>query len=126
MRGLGADRVIDYKAERFEDVAGDVDAMLDLIGGETQARSWPLIRKGSALASTMGEPPEDQAAARGVRAGAVNAVTETDQLYEIAELIDEGALKPRESDVLSLADAAAAHARLEAGQVLGKVVLRIV
>ena len=83
--------------------------------------------EGRPLASTMGQLPEDQAAARrGVRAVAVNAVTDTDQLDEIAELIDEGALKPAVSDVFSLADAAQAHARLEAGQVQGKVVLRIV
>lgn len=126
VRGLGADQVIDYKAERFEDAAGAVDAVLDLIGGETQARSWPLIRKGGALASTMGQPPEDEAAARGVRAVSVNAVTDTDQLDEIAELIDEGVIRPAVSDVFSLADAAEAHARLESGQVQGKIVLRIV
>jgi NADPH:quinone reductase-like Zn-dependent oxidoreductase len=126
VRGLGADQVIDYRAGRFEDVAGEVDAVLDLIGGETQTRSWPLIRKGGALASTMGQPPEEQAAAHGVRAIGVNAVTDTDQLDEIAELIDEGALRPAVSDVFSLADAAQAHARLEAGRVQGKVVLRIV
>jgi NADPH:quinone reductase-like Zn-dependent oxidoreductase len=74
----------------------------------------------------MGQPPEDQAAARGVRAVTVNAVTDTDQLDEIAELIDEGALKPAVSEVFSLENAAQAHARLEAGQVQGKVVLRIV
>ena len=125
VRGLGADRVIDYKAERFEDVAGPVDAVFDVIGGDTQARSWKLIRKAGALASTMGQPPEDQAAARGVRAIGVNAVTDTDQLDEIAELIDEGALRPAVSEVFSLADAAEAHAQLEAGRVQGKVVLRI-
>lgn len=126
VRGLGADQVIDYKTERFEDVAGPVDAVFDLIGGETQARSWPLIRKSGALASTMGQPPEDAAAARGVRAIGVNAVTDTDQLDEIAQLIDNGALRPAVSEVFSLEDAAEAHARLEAGQVQGKLVLQIV
>lgn len=125
VRGLGADDVIDYTRQRFEDVAGQVDAVLDLIGGETQARSWAVLRHGGALASTMGQPAEEQASARGARAIAVMAQTDTGLLDEIARLLDAGTLKSAVSDAFPLAQAATAQARLEAGEVQGKIVLEM-
>ncbi|NEQ25679.1 MAG: NADP-dependent oxidoreductase, partial [Microcoleus sp. SIO2G3] len=49
LRELGADKVIDYQATRFEEVVGDVDVILDLIGGETQERSWQVLKQGGIL-----------------------------------------------------------------------------
>ncbi|HEX4098354.1 MAG TPA: NADP-dependent oxidoreductase, partial [Caulobacteraceae bacterium] len=65
---LGADRVIDYKNERFEDVVHDADLVYDLIGGETETRSWQVLKRGGTLVSTVHEPDADRAAAAGVRA----------------------------------------------------------
>jgi NADPH:quinone reductase-like Zn-dependent oxidoreductase len=125
LRGLGADEVIDYTQERFEEVARDVDAVLDVIGGETQARSWKVLRKGGALASTMGPPSADDAAASGARPIAVMAQMDVGHLEELARLIDSGTLKPAVSEVFPLAQAAMAHTHLEAGQVEGKIVLSV-
>ena len=67
MRGLGADMVVDYKTEKFEDVAHGIDAVLDTIGGDTQARSWATLRDGGVLVTTVGAVNEpSEAAARGV------------------------------------------------------------
>src|SRR6516162_10390340 len=60
VRELGADEVVDYKKQKFEDVAHEVDVVLDLIGGETRKRSWPVLKKGGILVSTMLEPFGDQ------------------------------------------------------------------
>jgi len=60
-RDLGADQVLDYKKQRFEDVVRDVDMVFDLIAGETQDRSWRVLRKGGILVSTLAEPSPEKA-----------------------------------------------------------------
>src|SRR5580704_15234579 len=57
-RDLGADVVIDYKKQRFEDEASDLDMVFDLIDGETRERSWKLLKKGGILIS---DPSQDRA-----------------------------------------------------------------
>src|SRR5262249_60582554 len=68
VRGIGADDVIDYKKQRFEDVAREVDVVLDLIGGGTRKRSWPVLKKGGILVSTMMEPFQENTRTLGVHA----------------------------------------------------------
>ena len=54
LRKLGASEVIDYTRTRFEDVVHDADAVLDTIGGDTQKRSWGVLKPGGVLASIVG------------------------------------------------------------------------
>src|SRR3546814_8454111 len=68
VRSVGADQVIDYRSERFEDVAHDLDLVLDLVGGETQDRSFGTLKAGGVLVSTPAKPSQEKAAARRVRA----------------------------------------------------------
>ena len=56
VRELGADTVVDYQTQRFEDVAREVDAVLDLVGGETQACSFQVLRQGGKLISAVSQP----------------------------------------------------------------------
>jgi NADPH:quinone reductase-like Zn-dependent oxidoreductase len=58
---LGADRGIDYDSQRFEEIAGDVDLVLDLVLGATQERSWPVLKPGGILVSALGEPSRERA-----------------------------------------------------------------
>ncbi len=67
-RSLGADVVIDYKSQRFEEIARDLDMVFDLIDGDTRARSWQVLKKGGVLVSTLSEPSQESAAKHGVRA----------------------------------------------------------
>jgi|SRR5215469_8987401 len=124
-RELGADQVIDYKKLRFEQVVKGVDMVFDLIGGETQSRSWDVLRRGGILVSTLTEPPAVQAQARGVRAMRFTVQENGAELEEIGRLIDAGKVRPRISRTFALNDVIAAQQHLEEGHTEGKVVLAI-
>ena len=124
-RELGADQVIDYKRQRFEDEAGEVDLVLDLIAGETQDRSWSVLRRGGALVSTLSEPSAERARERGVRGLRYMVRPSGEQLNEIARLINAGKVRPVVAETFPLDQAAAAQRRLEQGGVRGKIVLRV-
>lgn len=124
LRALGADTIIDVERQRLED-ADQVDAVLDLVGGDLQQRAWSRLKRGGALASTMGPPSEAEAKARGVRTVSVFTQTNAAQLAEIAKLIDAGTVKVVVSQTVPLASAQRAHELLEGGGVLGKIVLTV-
>jgi NADPH:quinone reductase-like Zn-dependent oxidoreductase len=120
---LGAAEVIDYRTARFEDMARDVDLVFDTQGGETQERSWGVLKKGGTLVSIVAPPSDETARARGVRATFISAQKTTALLEQIAARIDEGALDLRPIQTLPLAEAAEAHRLLESGQAKEKLVL---
>ena len=124
---LGVAEVIDYTATRFEDVARDVDVVLDTIGGEVLERSWAVLRPGGTLVTIAGQVDPAAAEARGVRGIFVmTAPNAGAQLTEIAALIDAGSVQPVVSTILPLAEARAAHEFSESGHTRGKIVLRVV
>jgi NADPH:quinone reductase-like Zn-dependent oxidoreductase len=125
LRQLGVDEPIDYKSTRFEDVARDVDVVFDLIGGETQERSWAALRKGGILISTVSEPSKEKAAAHGVRAMTYVAKANGEELAAVADLIDAGDVRPMIETVLPLADARKAQEISQRGHVAGKIVLNV-
>lgn len=125
LRELGADVAVDYSLERFEDAARDVDAVLDTVGGETQARSWPVLRPGGVLASIATPPSEVEAQAYGVRAAQMRHQPRSVHLEAIARLVDARRLMPAIAEVLPLAQAAQAQARSQTGHIRGKLVLRV-
>jgi NADPH:quinone reductase-like Zn-dependent oxidoreductase len=121
VRSLGADEVIDYRAERFEDVARDVDVVFDTVGGETLERSWGVLKPGGRLVTiaASGEQTTDER----VRAAYFIVEPSRTQLTEIAWLIDGGALRPVVGVVFPLAEARQAYQHKPSH---GKVVLRVV
>ncbi len=122
---LGVDEVIDYRKTRFEDEVGNVDVVLDLIGGETQRRSWQVVKKGGVLVSTVGITSPEEAVRHEVRAEALRVHPDARKLTEIATLIDGGKLKPIVADVLPLNEARKAQEMVRNGKVKGKVVLKV-
>jgi len=125
VRSLGADVVIDYRKQSFEDIATNVDLVLDLIGGETQRRSWDVIRDGGALISTIEEPKEEEALARNIRAGLFWAHTSVVHLDAVRHLFDRGKVRIIVQQVFDLAHAVDAHRLIEAGHVHGKLVIKM-
>jgi NADPH:quinone reductase-like Zn-dependent oxidoreductase len=126
MQALGVDEIIDYKALRFEDVVHDVDLVFDLIGGETQRRSWSVLKPGGRLVSTHGQPSASEARAHHVVAAGYMAQPNAAQLAEIAALIDQDRVRPLVRASFGLEQARTAQERAEHDHALGKVVLRVV
>ena len=71
VRSLGAEEVIDYQATPFETVVHDLDVVLDTVGGDVQDRSLPVLRPGGLFVTIAGQPPQEEAQKRGVRAAGV-------------------------------------------------------
>jgi NADPH:quinone reductase-like Zn-dependent oxidoreductase len=127
VRKLGADVVVDFRTERFEDLAKDVDAVIDLVGGETQARSFAVLRKGGKLVSAVSQPDQNLAEAHGVEAFFFLVNVTTAQLDDITAEIDAGELVTNVGDILPLSEAIVAHEMLEGirPHAKGKIVLRV-
>jgi len=125
VRELGADTVIDYRTGRFEDNVRGADAVIDLVGGDTQRRSFQVLRRGGKLISAVSEPDQLLALGHGVEAAFFLVDVTTEELAEIARLIDDGKLRTGVGVVLSLADAPQAHLMLEGlkPRPKGKIVL---
>ena len=126
VRNLGADTVIDYRTQRFEEEVRGADAVIDLVGGETQKRSFQVVRRGGKLISAVSVPDQHVAKSRGVEATFFLVNVTSQYLAEIADLTDSGKLRTRVGAVLPLADAREAHFMLERirPQPKGKIVLR--
>jgi NADPH:quinone reductase-like Zn-dependent oxidoreductase len=122
-RSLGADVVIDYKTQRFEDHASDLDMVFDLIDGETRERSWPLLKRGGVLVTTLTDPSQDKAKEYGVRAMRYTVEADGQELAEIADLVTSGKVKPHVAKTYPLAQAADALSEVEQGHSVGKIVL---
>ncbi len=127
VRELGADTVVDYQTQRFENVARDADAVLDLVGGETQTRSFQVLRQGGKLISAVSQPDQDLAKSHGVDAIFFLVKVTTRYLTEIAGLIDSGELSTQVGTIIPLADAHEAHLMLEGIRPVpkGKIVLAV-
>jgi NADPH:quinone reductase-like Zn-dependent oxidoreductase len=125
VQSLGADVVIDYRAERFEDKARDVDMVFDTVGGETQERSLDVLRKGGVLVSVVARMAPGVAEQHGVRGVYFIVEGNREQLEQIAALVDEGKLKPIIAQVFPLAQTRAAFEFGESSHVPGKIVLEV-
>jgi NADPH:quinone reductase-like Zn-dependent oxidoreductase len=124
---LGVDEAIDYSTTPFEDVVKDVDVVLDLLGGETQQRSWKVLKPGGILLSTVQPPSQEIAQAHGVRQRMIGTAPPVRKvLTEAARMVSEGQLKPFVSAVLPLNDIRKAHEMIEARHTRGKIVLQVV
>src|SRR6266481_8812736 len=125
LRRLRVDDAIDYTKQKFEDFARDVDVVLDTIGGETQERSWSVLKRGGNLVSLVQPPSEKKAEELGVHAAFVAGHSSGAQLAEIAKLIDSGKLAPVIDRILPLSEVRRAHELSQSGHTRGKIVLRV-
>jgi len=123
VRSLGADEVVDYKTTKFESVAHDVDVVLDLLGGETQSRSLGVVKRGGRLISSVQPPPQDVAKERGIQAEMVQMRASSENLKEIAKLVDAGTVKVPAVQTFPLEKVAEAWKQILSGHTQGKIVL---
>lgn len=126
VRGLGAERVLDYKKERFEELLNGLDIVLDTVGGDTQQRSLRVLRPGGILVSVVSPVSEAAQKQHGIRAVFFYVEVTTARLNKITELFDNGKLVTDVGTVLPLAEARVAHEMLAgAPHKRGKIVLNV-
>jgi NADPH:quinone reductase-like Zn-dependent oxidoreductase len=126
VRGLGAETVVNYKTERFEESVTGVDVVLDTVGGETQQRSLRVLKPGGILVSVVSPVPEATQTRYGVRAAYFYVDVTTARLNRITELFEHAKLATEVGSVLPLEDARIAHQMLGgAPHKRGKIVLSI-
>ena len=126
LNDLGVDQAVDYQKTRFEEAVRDVDVVLDTVGGETQERSFKVLKKAGILVSIVQPPSQESATKYGVRAVFYGGQASASNLAEIAKLIDDGKLKTVVETVLPLTDARRAHELIETGHTRGKIVLKVI
>jgi NADPH:quinone reductase-like Zn-dependent oxidoreductase len=125
VKGLGANTVIDYKTQKFEEVVHDLDAVFDTVGGDTYIRSFKVLKRGGRLVSMLVQPRQDLMKEFGVEAFFQFTQATTERLTRLAELVDRGALKVHVDKIFPLEQASAAMQYLENRAPKGKVVLKI-
>jgi len=125
LKQLGADVAIDYKTQKFEDVAKDVDVVIDGVGGKTLARSYPIVKKGGTIVSLSDNVDQAQLDKYGIRGASIVVQNNGDELAQIGKLIDEKKIKVIVSETFPLADANQAEAKADTGHARGKIVLKV-
>jgi NADPH:quinone reductase-like Zn-dependent oxidoreductase len=125
LKQLGADVAIDYTKTKFEEVAKDVDVVLDPIGRETLARSYAVVKKGGIIVTLVARPDQAQLDKYGIRGSSLWAKPDGNELAEITKLIEAGKIKPIVSQVFPLTDAVKATQQAETHHTRGKLVLKI-
>jgi NADPH:quinone reductase-like Zn-dependent oxidoreductase len=120
---LGADQYIDYASEDIGAAAGQVDVILDAVGGETTATLLPALGEGGVLVTIAGAPPEREALARGARAELLIMSPNGEQLAEIGRLAASGEISVEIAEVLPLSEVRRAHGLSESGHTRGKIIL---
>lgn len=126
--GLGADEHIDYKSQAFEDVVGNIDFVLDTIGGDNIDKSLKVMEKGGtiiSLPSGLNDAVAEKAKAQGIIGYPIMVQSSGEDMKKIADLMENGAIKSHVSQVFEFDQMKAAHLSLETGKTQGKIVIRV-
>ncbi|MEU9045665.1 MULTISPECIES: NADP-dependent oxidoreductase [unclassified Kitasatospora] len=122
----GAHQVVDYRTEKFEDVDGDFDVVLDTLGGEVQERSYGVLKPGGVLVSTVWVPAAHEAAERhGIRVEPFFMRPSGEQLETLARLVDAGTVRPFIDRAYGLDETADALRHSASKRAKGKIVIRV-
>jgi NADPH:quinone reductase-like Zn-dependent oxidoreductase len=125
LKQLGADVAIDYTKAKFEDVAKDVDVVLDSVGKDTLARSYGVVKKGGFIASLVARPDPTELEKHGIRGASISVKPNSSELAEIGKLIDEKKIKVIVSQTFPLSEAIKAQEQVATGHTRGKIVLKV-
>src|SRR6266567_3061769 len=125
LKQLGADVAIDYTKQNFENVAKDVDVVLDSIGKDTLARSYGVMKKGGIIVSLVARPDPAELEKHGIRGEALSVDPNSDELSEIGKLIDEKKINVIVSQTFPLSEARKAQEQVATGHTRGKIVLKV-
>ena len=125
VKDLGADEVIDYTSQAFEDIVHEYDAVYDTVGRDTYMRSFKVLKKGGIIVSMLEQPNEELIAQYGVSAIGQFTQPTTKRLAKLAELVDQGVVKVHIDKVFPLEQIADAFSYRETSSPRGKVIVEI-
>jgi NADPH:quinone reductase-like Zn-dependent oxidoreductase len=125
LKQLGADVAVDYTKQKFEDVAKDVDVVLDSVGKDTLARSYGVIKKGGFIVTLVARIDQAELDKHGIRGVSLGVEPTSNELAEIGKLIDEKKIRVIVSQTFPLSEAAKAQEQVATGHTRGKIVLKV-
>jgi NADPH:quinone reductase-like Zn-dependent oxidoreductase len=125
LKQLGADVSIDYTKQKFEDIAKDVDVVVDSVGKDTLARSYGVVKKGGFIATLVSRVDQAELDKHGIRGASISVTPNASELAEITKLIEEKKIKSVVSLVLPLSDAAKAQEQAATHHTRGKIILKV-
>ncbi|WP_180899003.1 NADP-dependent oxidoreductase [Martelella soudanensis] len=127
LRDLGTDEFIDHTKTPPEDVACDLDLVVDAVGGPTTGRFLQTLKPGGALFPVypLGFSDAGEAEKRGITVSTTQVRSSGAQLTELARLLDDGTIRAVIDSIYPLAEARQAHERAARGHIQGKIVLTV-
>lgn len=125
VKELGADEIVDYREVDFRKAVPKVDVAFDTVGGKVQLQTADVVREGGVLVSILALEHADAIRQRGVEPKYVFVAPNRAQLMKLTKLCEDGKLRTHIAKVFPLRQAAKAHALIEKGHVMGKLVLEV-
>lgn len=127
VKSLGADEFINYKEQDFETLLSDYDIVLDTQGGETQEKSFSVLKRGGTLVSIAAPPDKEKAAEKGIKTGYFFLEPDGERLQKLAELMENGKLKVTIGKTVPFTEESMreAHRVSEEHGTIGKIVVQI-
>ena len=125
LRQMGADVAIDYSRARFEDIAKDVDVVLDTVGRDTLERSYGAVKKGGIIVSIVDEPKPAALEAHGIRGVTLRCTPKAGVLEELSKLMEAKKLTPVISQTFPMTQVMQAQDQIATRHTRGKIVLKI-
>jgi alcohol dehydrogenase len=122
---LGADVVIDYKSQNFEDLLHDYDSVFDTVGGQTYKRSFKVLKKGGIIVSMLEQPNSELMNQYDIKAIFQFTQADRERLTKLAQWVDQNNIRVNVDRTFSLAEAADALDYQKDVHPRGKVVLAI-
>ena len=125
LKELGADVAIDYTKQKFEEIAKDVDVVLDSVGKDTLAHSYGVVKRGGFIVTLVARIDQAELDNHGIRGASLSVEPNSDELAEIGKLIDEKKIKVVVSQTFPLSEARKAQEQAATGHTRGKIVLQV-
>jgi NADPH:quinone reductase-like Zn-dependent oxidoreductase len=122
---VGADEIIDYKTQTFEELIGDYDAAFDTVGGETYSRSFKVLKRGGIIVSMLEQPNQELMTQFGVKAIFQFTQINRDRLTKLAQWVDQNNIRVNVDKTFPLEEAGRALDYQRDVHPRGKVVLAI-
>jgi NADPH:quinone reductase-like Zn-dependent oxidoreductase len=125
LKQMGADVTIDYTKSKFEELAKDVDVVLDAVGGDTLKRSYGVVKKGGIIVSIVDDPEKAALEAHGIRGISIRTDPKASTLEELTRLIDAKKVTPFVSQTFPLSGVVQAHEQIATRHTRGKIVFQV-